>query len=236
VVCCGRSPSLLRPDGGRRTTVPPRGARRRSPREIRRLAPGSRRPVTEPPQLDPAAGAVPAGRAGRVASGCGPRASGMSSPCTPIPKAARRANSSVRDGSWATALPTPRSSWDHCPTRGQPHRGLRRHLRKRALPPDARPAPLRASAAEGVTAAMRADPGASLRTVGNLVFATKGDLAKVMIQRALESPLPIAWVTADAAYGQEWRACGECSRNPASAASWPSRRPNPSPRWVGSIS
>jgi SRSO17 transposase len=52
---------------------------------------------------------------------------------------------------------------------------------------------------------MRADPGASLRTVGNLVFATKGDLAKVMIQRALESPLPIAWVTADAAYGQEWR-------------------------------
>jgi SRSO17 transposase len=52
---------------------------------------------------------------------------------------------------------------------------------------------------------MRADPGASLRTVGNLVFATKGDLAKVMIQRALKSPLPIAWVTADAAYGQEWR-------------------------------
>ncbi|MCG3040614.1 IS701 family transposase [Streptomyces sp. S1A] len=36
-------------------------------------------------------------------------------------------------------------------------------------------------------------------------FATKGDLAKVMIQRALASPLPIAWVTADSAYGQEWR-------------------------------
>ncbi|MFC5639724.1 transposase, partial [Streptomyces bullii] len=26
-----------------------------------------------------------------------------------------------------------------------------------------------------------------------------------MIQRALASPLPIAWVTADSAYGQEWR-------------------------------
>ncbi|MFF0166367.1 IS701 family transposase [Streptomyces prasinus] len=36
-------------------------------------------------------------------------------------------------------------------------------------------------------------------------FATKGDLAKNMIQRALASPLPIAWVTADSAYGQEWR-------------------------------
>lgn len=36
-------------------------------------------------------------------------------------------------------------------------------------------------------------------------FATKGDLAKDMIQRALASPLPIAWVTADSAYGQEWR-------------------------------
>ncbi|MFJ8201118.1 transposase [Streptomyces sp. NPDC096152] len=36
-------------------------------------------------------------------------------------------------------------------------------------------------------------------------FATRGDLAKTMIQRALASPLPIAWVTADSAYGQEWR-------------------------------
>jgi SRSO17 transposase len=36
-------------------------------------------------------------------------------------------------------------------------------------------------------------------------FATKGELAKVMVLRALASPLPIAWVTADAAYGQEWR-------------------------------
>ncbi|WP_425540905.1 IS701 family transposase [Streptomyces coeruleorubidus] len=39
----------------------------------------------------------------------------------------------------------------------------------------------------------------------DLEFATKGDLAKAMIQRALASPLPIAWVTADSAYGQEWR-------------------------------
>ncbi len=36
-------------------------------------------------------------------------------------------------------------------------------------------------------------------------FATKGDLAKVIIMRALASPLPIAWVTVDSAYGQEWR-------------------------------
>ncbi|MFJ8159214.1 IS701 family transposase, partial [Streptomyces sp. NPDC094468] len=35
-------------------------------------------------------------------------------------------------------------------------------------------------------------------------FATKPELARVMVQRALESALPIAWVTADAAYGQEW--------------------------------
>ncbi|WP_435178967.1 IS701 family transposase [Actinacidiphila sp. bgisy145] len=36
-------------------------------------------------------------------------------------------------------------------------------------------------------------------------FATKGDLAKAMVMRALASPLPIAWVSADSAYGQEWR-------------------------------
>ncbi|MCZ4607006.1 IS701 family transposase [Streptomyces sp. Lzd4kr] len=35
-------------------------------------------------------------------------------------------------------------------------------------------------------------------------FATKPELARVMVQRALDSALPIAWVTADAAYGQEW--------------------------------
>ncbi|MFI5689500.1 transposase [Streptomyces sp. NPDC051636] len=33
-------------------------------------------------------------------------------------------------------------------------------------------------------------------------FATKGDLARDIIRRALASPLPIAWVTADSAYGQ----------------------------------
>ncbi|MFE5406787.1 IS701 family transposase [Streptomyces sp. NPDC056580] len=35
------------------------------------------------------------------------------------------------------------------------------------------------------------------------VFATKGELARDMILRALVSPLPIAWVTADSAYGQD---------------------------------
>ncbi|MFD7004101.1 IS701 family transposase [Streptomyces mirabilis] len=36
-------------------------------------------------------------------------------------------------------------------------------------------------------------------------FATKGELATAIVLRALASPLPIAWVTADSAYGQEWR-------------------------------
>ncbi|WP_443071818.1 IS701 family transposase [Streptomyces sp. WMMC940] len=36
-------------------------------------------------------------------------------------------------------------------------------------------------------------------------FATKPDLAKAMVLRAIASPLPIAWVTADSAYGQEYR-------------------------------
>ena len=35
------------------------------------------------------------------------------------------------------------------------------------------------------------------------VFATKGELARDMILRALASPLPITWVTADSAYGQD---------------------------------
>ncbi|MFD8489479.1 IS701 family transposase [Streptomyces sp. NPDC059712] len=34
-------------------------------------------------------------------------------------------------------------------------------------------------------------------------FATKGELARAMIERALASPLPITWVTADSAYGQD---------------------------------
>ncbi|WP_457664467.1 transposase, partial [Streptomyces caniscabiei] len=35
-------------------------------------------------------------------------------------------------------------------------------------------------------------------------FATKPELARAIVRRALDSVLPIAWVTADAAYGQEW--------------------------------
>uniref|UniRef100_UPI0038D5113D IS701 family transposase n=1 Tax=Streptomyces europaeiscabiei TaxID=146819 RepID=UPI0038D5113D len=35
-------------------------------------------------------------------------------------------------------------------------------------------------------------------------FATKGELARRVVLRALASALPIAWVTADSAYGQEW--------------------------------
>nr|WP_329529401.1 transposase [Streptomyces sp. NBC_01462] len=34
-------------------------------------------------------------------------------------------------------------------------------------------------------------------------FVTKLELARTMVRRALASPLPIAWVTADSAYGQE---------------------------------
>ncbi|MEV0449107.1 IS701 family transposase [Streptomyces sp. NPDC050600] len=36
-------------------------------------------------------------------------------------------------------------------------------------------------------------------------FATKGELARRMVLRCLASPLPITWVTADSAYGQESR-------------------------------
>jgi SRSO17 transposase len=36
-------------------------------------------------------------------------------------------------------------------------------------------------------------------------FATKGELAKTLVARAVASDLPIAWVTADSLYGQEWR-------------------------------
>nr|WP_107470308.1 IS701 family transposase [Streptomyces sp. 3211] len=36
-------------------------------------------------------------------------------------------------------------------------------------------------------------------------FATKGELAKAMVTRCLAAGLPAAWVTADEAYGQEWK-------------------------------
>ncbi|WP_424860527.1 IS701 family transposase [Streptomyces sp. MMS24-I29] len=49
------------------------------------------------------------------------------------------------------------------------------------------------------------DRCAEARIPGERAFATKGDLAKDMIRRALGSPLPVAWVTADSAYGQDQR-------------------------------
>jgi SRSO17 transposase len=36
-------------------------------------------------------------------------------------------------------------------------------------------------------------------------FATRPELARAIVLRARASPLPNAWVTAEAAYGQEWR-------------------------------
>lgn len=41
------------------------------------------------------------------------------------------------------------------------------------------------------------------RVPDDRVFATKGELARTIILRALASPLPIGWVTADSAYGQD---------------------------------
>ncbi|MEV7939959.1 transposase [Kitasatospora sp. NPDC088264] len=43
------------------------------------------------------------------------------------------------------------------------------------------------------------------RVPDDRVLATKGELARIMILRALASPLPIGWVTADATYGQDSR-------------------------------
>lgn len=65
-------------------------------------------------------------------------------------------------------------------------------------------------------------------------FATKPELARVMVRRALDSALPIAWVTADAAHGQEQhfrRMLG----TPGWATSWqcPSRSRSSHLRGVG---
>lgn len=43
------------------------------------------------------------------------------------------------------------------------------------------------------------------RVPDDRTFATKGELARIMILRALASPLSIGWVTADSAYGQDSR-------------------------------
>ncbi|CAM5326287.1 transposase [Streptomyces olivaceoviridis] len=50
-----------------------------------------------------------------------------------------------------------------------------------------------------------ADRCRAAKVPGSRVLATNGELARAMILRALASPLPIAWVTGDCAYGQEWR-------------------------------
>jgi SRSO17 transposase len=52
-----------------------------------------------------------------------------------------------------------------------------------------------------------ADPGrcAAAKVPDERGFATKGALAKRLVLRALASDLPLAWVTADSAYGQEGR-------------------------------
>ncbi|MFH9402603.1 IS701 family transposase [Streptomyces sp. NPDC017638] len=52
---------------------------------------------------------------------------------------------------------------------------------------------------------MDADRCGAAKVPDSRGFATKGELARAMILRALASPLPIAWVTGDCAYGQEWR-------------------------------
>ncbi|WP_413254378.1 transposase [Streptomyces europaeiscabiei] len=59
-------------------------------------------------------------------------------------------------------------------------------------------------------------------------FATKNTLAATIVRRALASPLPVAWVTADAAYGQDNR-FRRMLEHPASATSSPS--PSPSSPW-----
>ncbi|MFJ3190194.1 transposase [Streptomyces halstedii] len=53
------------------------------------------------------------------------------------------------------------------------------------------PGPTTASAAE--------PPGSPTKRT----FATKGELDRTMITHALASPLPIAWITPDSAYGQD---------------------------------
>ncbi|MFJ9953388.1 transposase [Kitasatospora sp. NPDC091207] len=49
------------------------------------------------------------------------------------------------------------------------------------------------------------DPCRAAKVPDERDFATKGELAKHLVLRALSSDLPLAWVTADAAYGQEGR-------------------------------
>ncbi|MGK3944936.1 transposase [Streptomyces sp. RP5T] len=57
----------------------------------------------------------------------------------------------------------------------------------------------------GVVSAQVRDRGRAAHAPDERASATKPDLAKAMALRAIASPQPIAWVTADAAYGQEGR-------------------------------
>ncbi|MCT9007118.1 IS701 family transposase [Streptomyces rhizosphaerihabitans] len=57
-------------------------------------------------------------------------------------------------------------------------------------------------------------------------FATKPDLARAMVLRVIASPLPIAWMTADSAYGQHAALAPHAGKRPPSATSWPSRSPS----------
>ncbi|MEU7391750.1 transposase [Streptomyces tanashiensis] len=43
----------------------------------------------------------------------------------------------------------------------------------------------------------------SARIPDGRILATKGEPARNVVTRALASPLPIAWVTADSAHGQD---------------------------------
>lgn len=64
-------------------------------------------------------------------------------------------------------------------------------------------------------------------------FATTGELAKAIVTRCRAAGLPADWVTADEAYGQEWK-FRACSRNSASAVWSRCRNHSRSKAWPGS--
>ena len=68
---------------------------------------------------------------------------------------------------------------------------------------------------------------------GDREFATKSELARRMVLRAICSPLPITWVTADSATDRRV-ASADCWSSRASATCWPC--PSPSSPWVVRVS